>query len=224
VERLHKAIQSVKIMAPPTNCLSPIGEEAILAGLRKRIQADHYEAVTRPPSVYRGNPFQVEVGLAYGGDLPGDELIELYRLANRVPLQYQASACAINKSVMTVDWRSYGLQMSKGALPNGPLLLMVHIASVWVPFTSESKEAIAHYPEIVKELRLALMEAGRRLGAHIRRGKRADAELKKKSYIDKFIPHIGIALREILALPDKDEKKIVASLRDILERSREKLG
>jgi DNA topoisomerase-6 subunit B len=100
---------------------------------------------------------------------------------------------------------------------------MVHIASVWVPFTSESKEAIAHYPEIVKELRLALMEVGRRLGAHIRRRRRVDAEAKKKSYIDKFIPHIGIAVREILGLSDKEESKVVASLREILEKSRESL-
>jgi DNA topoisomerase-6 subunit B len=221
VERLHKALQGAKLMAPPTNCLSPIGEEAIRAGLQKRIPADYVDAVTRPPAVYRGNPFQVEVGLAHGGGLPAEELIELYRLANRVPLQYQSSACAITKAVMTVDWRSYGLQMSKGALPSGPMVLMVHIASVWVPFTSESKEAIAHYPEIVKELRLALMEVGRRLGVHIRHRRRAADEAKKKSYIDKFIPHIGIALKEILALSDKQETRVVTTLRATLERSRE---
>jgi len=223
VERLHKALQSVKIMAPPTNCLSPIGAEAIKSGLQKRFQAEFFDAVTRPPAVYRGNPFQIEVGLAYGGSLPADELIELFRLANRVPLQYQASACAINKAVMTVDWRSYGLTMSKGALPAGPLVLMIHIASVWVPFTSESKEAIAHYPEIVKELRLALMEVGRRLGIHIRHRRRAADEAKKKGYIDKFIPHIGIALREILALSEKQEGRVVTTLRNTLERSREKM-
>ena len=224
VERLHKAFQAVKIMSPPTNCLSPIGEEAIVAGLKKRFEADYFEAVTRPPAVYRGNPFQVEVGLAYGGKLPAEELIELYRLANRVPLQYQASACAITKAAMTVDWRAYGLQMSKGALPSGPMVLMIHIASVWVPFTSESKEAIAHYPEIVKELRLALMEVGRKLSAHIRHRRRSEAEAKKRSYIDKFIPHIGIALKEILALSDKEEKRVVDTLRHTLERSREALG
>lgn len=223
VERLHKALGAAKIMAPPTNCLSPIGEEAMTAGLAKRFRAEHYDAVTRPPAVYRGNPFLVEVGLAYGGEIPGDELIEMYRFANRVPLQYQASACAITKAVMTVDWRSYGIAMSKGALPAGPMALMVHIASVWVPFTSESKEAIAHYPEIVKELRLALMEVGRRLASHIRHRRKADAEAKKKSYIDKFIPHIGIALREILSLSEKEQGKVVAVLRDTLERSREKM-
>ncbi len=222
VERLHRAIQSVKIMAPPTNCLSPIGAEAIKAGLQKRFGADFFDSVTRPPAVYRGNPFQVEVGLAYGGSLPADELIELFRLANRVPLQYQASACASTKAVLSVDWASYGIQKSKGALPSGPMVLMVHIASVWVPFTSESKEAVAHYPEIIKELRLALMEVGRRLGVHVRRRRNALDEAKKKSYIDKFIPHIGIALKEILSLSDKDEIEVVTVLRDTLERSREK--
>jgi len=125
--------------------------------------------------------------------------------------------------VMSVDWRGYGMQMSKGALPSGPMVLMVHIASVWVPFTSESKEAIAHYTEIVKELRLALMEVGRRLGVHIRRGKREAAEAKKRGYIDKFIPHIGIALREILSLKEKETDKVVKNLRTVLERSRENM-
>ena len=223
IEKIHKAFTKVRIMAPPTNCLSPVGEEALLKGLKARFKADFYDAVTRPPAVYRGNPFQVEVALAHGGALPGDELIDLFRFANRVPLQYQASACAITKAVMSVDWRGYGMQMSKGALPSGPMVLMVHIASVWVPFTSESKEAIAAYTEIVKELRLALMEVGRRLGMHIRRGKREAAEAKKRGYIDKFIPHIGIALREILKLKDKETDRVVANLRTVLERSRENM-
>jgi DNA topoisomerase-6 subunit B len=222
-ERIHKAFTKVKIMAPPTACLSPVGEPALLKGLRARFKAEYYDAVTRPPAVYRGNPFQVEVALAHGGDLPADELIDVFRFANRVPLQYQASACAVTKAVLSVDWRSYGMQMSKGALPAGPMVLMLHIASVWVPFTSESKEAIAHYPEIIKELRLALMEVGRRLGVHIRRGKREAAEAKKRGYIDKFIPHIGIALTEILGLKQKETDKVVANLKTVLERSRENM-
>ncbi|MBN2370946.1 MAG: DNA topoisomerase VI subunit B [Vicinamibacteria bacterium] len=223
VERLHAVLQNVKLMSPATNCLSPIGEESIRAGLSKRFVADYVDAVTRPPSVYRGNPFQVEIGLAYGGDIPADELIDLYRLANRVPLQYQSSACAITKAVLSVDWRAYAMSMSKGALPTGPMILMIHIASVWVPFTSESKEAIAHYPEIIRELRLALMELGRRLASHIRHRRRVADEAKKKSYIDKFIPHIGIALRQILALAEREEKRIVTTLRQTLERSRERM-
>lgn len=219
-ERLYKAINSVKIMSPPTNCLSPIGEEQIVAGMKKEIPAAFYTAITRTPAVYRGNPFQVEVGMAYGGSLPADELVDLLRFANRVPLQYQQSGCAITKAVLSIDWRSYGLSMSKGALPTGAMALFVHIASVWVPFTSESKEAIAAYPEIMKELRLALQDCGRRLGAHIRAHRREAEEEKKKSYIERYIPHIGIALREILGFPEKVEAELVTTLREVLERSR----
>ncbi|MBP1596224.1 MAG: topoisomerase subunit [Acidobacteria bacterium] len=219
-ERLFNAINSVKIMSPPTGCISPIGEEQILSGMRKEIPASFFTAITRNPAVYRGNPFQIEVGMAYGGELPSDELIDLLRFANRVPLQYQQSACAITKAALSVDWRKYGLSMAKGALPTGPMALFVHIASVWVPFTSESKEAIAAYPEIMRELRLALQDCGRRLGVHIRANRRAVEEEKKKSYIERYIPHIGIALRDILGLPEKVEEELVATLREVLERSR----
>jgi len=220
VEKVFRAIPEVKIMAPPTNCLAPIGEEAIVSGLKKRIEADFYEASTRSPSVYRGNPFQVEIGVAYGGSLPAEELAEVYRVANRVPLQYQASACAITKAVVGTDWRNYGMQQSRGAPPTGPMVLFIHIASVWVPFTSESKEAIAHYPEILRELRLGLQEVGRKLGAHIRRRKREAAETKKLAYIQKYIPQIGIALQDILSLTDRQRDKTVKVLTDTLERSR----
>jgi DNA topoisomerase-6 subunit B len=217
---LFKAINKTKIMNPPTDCLSPIGEALILAGLKKQIEADFYTSVTRPPSVYRGNPFQIEAGLAYGGSLPGDKLARVLRYANRVPLLYQQSACAITRSVLTTGWRNYALQQSAGALPTGPLIIMVHMASVWVPFTSESKEAIAHYPEIIKEVRLALQECGRRLAVFIRRRRKAVESERKKAYIHKYIPHIAIALREMLELTDNQEKKIVTQLTDVLERSR----
>jgi DNA topoisomerase-6 subunit B len=219
-ERLFKAISSVKIMSPPTNCLSPIGEDQILKGLQKEIDASFYTAITRSPAVYRGNPFQVEIGMAYGGSLASEELVDLLRFANRVPLQYQQSACAITKAVLGIDWRSYGLGQSKGALPAGPMVLFVHIASAWVPFTSESKEAIAAYPEIMRELRLALQDCGRKLAGHIRAHRLAVDEEKKKSYIEKYIPHIGIALREILGLSQKAETEVVGTLKDVLERSR----
>jgi DNA topoisomerase-6 subunit B len=217
---LFKAINKTKIMNPPTDCLSPIGEALILAGLKKQIEADFYTSVTRPPSVYRGNPFQIEAGLAYGGSLPADKLARVLRYANRVPLLYQQSACAITRSVLTTGWRNYALQQSAGALPTGPLIIMVHMASVWVPFTSESKEAIAHYPEIIKEVRLALQECGRRLAAFIRRRRKVAESERKKAYIHKYIPHIAIALREMLELTDNQEKRIVTQLTDVLERSR----
>jgi DNA topoisomerase-6 subunit B len=220
VELLFKAIPQVKIMAPPTACLSPIGEELFQRCLEQRIEADYFSTVTRSPAVYRGNPFQIEVGLAYGGGLPGDEPVSLYRFANRVPLQYQQSACAITKSVLSVDWKKYGLQQSRGALPVGPMVVLVHIASVWVPFTSESKEAVASYPEILKEVRLALMEAGRRVGVFVRKRRREADELKKRAYIERYIPAIGEALQDILGFTDVKRDRTVARLKTILERSR----
>jgi DNA topoisomerase-6 subunit B len=220
VRRLLDAIAATKIPAPPTDCLSPIGEELVMAGLKSGVEADFYTSVTRPAAVYRGNPFQVEVGLAYGGQLPGDELAKVLRFANRVPLLYQNSACAVTKSVLTSNWRSYGLQQSRGALPTGPLVILVHIASVWVPFTSESKEAVAHYPEIIKELKLALQEAGRHLARYVRRRQREKDAAQKASYIQKYIPHIGDALQDILTLDDGDREEVIAVLTDTLERSR----
>jgi DNA topoisomerase-6 subunit B len=220
-EALYTAIQAAKLMAPPSNVISPIGDDLLIEGLKKQITADFYAATSRSPAVYRGNPFLVEAALAYGGGhLPGDELITMIRFANRVPLLYQQSACAITKSVVGTTWKNYGIQQSRGALPTAPMVLMVHIASVWVPFTSESKEAVASYPEITKEIRLALQDVGRKLGLYIRRGLReADAE-KKRSYIEKYIPHIGIALQEILGIDDKRKEKVCATLKDTLERSR----
>jgi len=220
VQKLLDAVAETRIPNPPTDCLSPIGSELILAGLRQGFDAEFFTAVSRPPAVYRGNPFQVEVGLAYGGKLEADSLARVLRFANRVPLLYQAGACAVHKAVLTNNWRSYGLQQSKGALPTGPLVIFVHMASVWVPFTSESKEAVAHYPEIIKEIKLALQEAGRQLHRHIRRRVREKEALKKQSYIQKYIPHIGDALRDILGLQADEREEVVAVLTDTLERSR----
>ena len=220
VESLFRAIPKVKIMAPPTSSIVPIGEALILEGLKQAVKADFYTSTTRPPAVYRGNPFIVEAGLAYGGDLPAEELIDLWRFANRVPLQYQQSACAITRGALTTDWHNYGMQQSKGALPLGPMVLFVHVASVWVPFTSESKEAVASYPEIIRELKLGLQEVGRRLGGFLRHRQRLAEAEKKRSYIESYIPHIGIALREILGLSKAEEEKVVTTLTETLEKSR----
>ncbi len=187
-EALFKAINTVKLMRPPTDCLSPIGEEQIVAGLRKEIQADFYTAVTRNPEVYRGNPFQVEAGLAYARPsaedaLGADDPVRLLRFANKVPLLYMAGACAVSKAAAAMNWKNYGLPQPRGSLPLGPALILVHIASVWVPFTSESKEAIAHYPEIIREITFALQECGRRLSVFLSRRRREAEQERKRNYI-----------------------------------------
>ena len=196
-EALYTAIQHVKIMAPPTDCLVPIGSRAMLAGLLRGVKAEFFTAATRPAAVYRGNPFAIEVGLAYGGDLKADEQARVIRFANRVPLLYQQSACAAFKSVVETGWKNYGLQQPRNSLPVGPLVVMIHMASVWVPFTSESKEAIADYDEIRKEMTLALKECGRKLGTYLRRRQRMRRETERRSVFERYIGEIAKACEGI---------------------------
>jgi len=257
-EELHKAIAATKLMNPPTNCLSPIGDELMRKGLvsflnviesegetgdenvqldldsagvkpaRKagraaapgkgkaepapahvpdapteegveRIKGHNYfiATVTRPPRVYRGNPFQVEVGLAYGGSWPPDKTIELFRFANRVPLLFQRGACGITEAIARTDWRNYLLSQRRGSLPVGPMALLVHVASVWVPFTSESKEAVAHYPDILREIQLAAQECGRKLATFIRKRKAADYQAQRRSIFELYIEEVATAIGKI---------------------------
>ena len=219
-EKLIEGIKKTKIIAPSVDCISPIGQELLEKGLKKEINAEFYTAVTRPPEVYRGNPFIVEAGIAYGGEQNAEESMKLLRYANRVPLLYQQGACAVTRSIINTVWHNYGLSQSRGALPVGPVTVVVHIASVWVPFTSESKEAIAHYPEIIKEIKLALQECGRKLASYVGKKRRLQFEGKKRDYIKMFIPHVGEALQELLKLKDADEKKIEELLEEILEKKR----
>ena len=228
-QALHTGINETKIMAPPSDCISPIGAEQLEQGLKRVVQAKFYASCSRSPAVYRGNPFLIEAALAYGtknapagdnGDSNKESLIRLIRVANRVPLLYQQSACAIYKGALDINWRNYQLSQSRGALPAGPVVLMVHIASVWVPFTSESKEAIAHYPEIIKEIKLAIQECGRKLGIYLRKQKRIQQEMIKRSYIETYLPHIGQALQDILTLKQRQVDAVVDNLKIVLEKSR----
>ena len=270
VDRLYEAIQGTKISAPKTDCIAPIGEELLLKGLHQVVPGEFYAAATRPPNVYRGNPFQIEVAIAYGGAtaaqrITKETLIELIgetdlrtlrqflihtfdgigsgaaerilkeadlatrlspgklavkqidllheslrnlnlgegqtmnvlRYANRVPLQFQSAACAITQSILGTNWRPYGLSQSRGSLPHGPVTVMIHMASVWVPFTSESKEAIASYPEIQKELRLGLQAVGRKLGMYLRRRIRVRQEGERRNIFLRYLGEVANAVSEI---------------------------
>ena len=249
-EALYRAIQSTKIMAPPSNCISPIGERAILHGLYKQIKGEFYTAVTRPPAVYRGNPFLIEAGLAYGkapeqapekpeqprvalaeGEQQDNdnELARVIRYANRVPLLYQQSACSTFKAVLDTTWRNYGVPQSRGALPAGPMVIFIHMASVWVPFTSESKEAIADYDEIRKEIKLALQECGRRLGVFLRRREHAKSEFRRRNIFELYIEEVVEACNRLKGgkLPKeklKEQLQKIAAKRTGGQKTDEALG
>ena len=212
-EKILQGIQKTKIIAPPTDCLSNIGEELLEKGLRKEIKAEFYCATSRAPSVYRGNPFIIEVAVAFGGEIPKEEKANILRFANRVPLLYQEGGCAMAKSIMETSWKPYGLQQSGDSIPFGPVVILVHMASVWVPFTSESKEAIAHYPEIIKEIKLALQECGRLLGTYVRKKYRISEQIERANMFEKYIPEIAASL-SVLANENMD--KILKGLQKML--------
>ena len=214
-EALYNAIQGTKIIAPPTDCLNPIKEEALIKGLKKEINAEFYCAITRPPSVYRGNPFLIEVGLAYGGTLEKEEHVKIMRFANRVPLLYQQGACATSESIVDTAWKNYGVSQSKDSIPVGPIVMVVHMVSVWVPFTSEAKEAIAHYPEIIKEMKLALQEAGRQMYSYIRKNVRAREQQERVNLFEKYIPELASALSD---LSGEKKTQIEEGLQKVLKK------
>ena len=214
-EKLLHGIQQTKIIAPPTDCLSPIGMELLEKGLRKEIKAEFYCATSRAPSVYRGNPFIIEAGIAYGGEIPKDERANILRFANRVPLLYQEGACAMAKSIMETNWKPYGLQQSGDSIPVGPAVIVVHMSSVWVPFTSESKEAIAHYNEIIKEIKLALQECGRLLGTYVRKKTRISDQMERANMFEKYIPEVADSL-SVLSGVKKD--RILEKLQKMLAK------
>ena len=222
-EKLYEGIQKTKIIAPPTDCISPIGAEELERGLRKEINAEFYCSTTRPASVYRVNPFLVEAALAFGGEQDGESAVRIMRFANRVPLLYQQGACAITNSIQNTSWKTYGLQQSRNSLPVGACTVVVHMTSVWVPFTSESKEALAHYEEIVKEIKLALQDCGRKLASFVNKKRRIGDEAKKRSYIQKYIPHVADALKEIVGFDEIKKKEIEDNLYTMLEQVRGEL-
>ena len=200
------AIKQVKIMAPETDCLSPIGPSLIKKGLKNvlgEIKAAFYAPpVTREPRVNAGHPFLVEVGIVYGGELRKDDPVQILRFANRVPLMYQQGACVITKAIETVDWRRYGLEQRGGqGIPYGPAIMLVHVASTKIPFTSESKEAVADIEVIRQEIELALKACGRSLKTHLSKVSRKEKTKLKFEIVAEIIPKIAEKSAKIVKKP-----------------------
>jgi len=222
LKRLLEAMQAVRVPAPPAQqCLSPIGEDLICRGLEKEIQLDFIKARTRPSAVYGGHSFIVEAAIGYGGRIPPEGNAMILRFANRVPLLYQQGACAITDCVSQVNWKNYGL--AQQGLPMGPVLIMVHVASTNVPFTSESKDAIASIPEIEREIILVLQELGREVKRYLARRDKKKQQDDRARAICSVIPEIAAKVSEIVELPPLDTtpiegrimRKVVAKKRTV---------
>ncbi|MFQ5907346.1 MAG: DNA topoisomerase VI subunit B [Thermoplasmata archaeon] len=220
-KRVHAAFRRVKIMAPPTDCLSPIGERLIRTGLRNvvgTLRPEFYAPpITRPPTVYGGHPFQVEVGIVYGGDLPSEQPVEILRYANRAPLLYQQGACATTQAIESVDWRRYGLEQRGGrGMPYGPAMILVHVCATRVPFTSEAKEAIAPIPEIVAEVVRALQESGRRLRSHMSKKARRTKTKEKFEIVRAVLPLMAEKSAGIVGQPTPDITRTIAKIMNVI--------
>ncbi|GIQ99999.1 MAG: hypothetical protein CM15mP8_1970 [Methanobacteriota archaeon] len=200
-ERLFNG-KPVKLLNPPTNCLSPIEEMLIKKGLSKTIDSRYATTMTRAPNVSQGNPYQVEVGLIFGGDMAADKPVEVLRFANRVPLMYQQGGCLLTKAIESVDWRQYGLDQAGGkGVPKGPAAILVHLASTNVQFTSEAKEALADNAEVMEEVRKAMLEMGRGLRKHLEKKKKMAKTKEKFELINDILPAIAKKSAQILDRP-----------------------
>ena len=212
-ERLLKG-KPVKLLNPPTSCLSPIEELLIKKGLSKTIDSKFVTTMTRAPSVTQGNPFQVEVGLIFGEGMAADKPVEILRFANRVPLMYQQGGCLLTKAIESVDWRQYGLEQAGGrGVPKGPAAILVHLASTNVQFTSEAKEALSDNETVMEEARKAMLEMGRGLRKHLEKQKKMGKTKEKFELINDIIPAIAEKSASLLDLPVPD---LAASITKIM--------
>lgn len=220
-EKLLAALHTASLVSPSSDCLSPIGSMLIKRGLRNVLGDLRPEffapPVSRPPKVRGGFPFMVEVGLVYGGGLPADQPIQILRFANRVPLLFQQGACAITNAIASMDWRRYGLDQKGGSgVPIGPALILVHVASTKVPFTSEAKEAVAEDPELDKELTLALQAAARHLRTHLSRRSRRDFASEKFAIILKILPKLAEKTSHLVGKQTPDLTAVITRIMDVV--------
>jgi DNA topoisomerase-6 subunit B len=220
-KRILAAIRDVKIMAPPLDCLSPIQGRLIKKGLKNvlsNLRPEFYcPPITREPKVYSGHPFVVEVGVVYGGELASEKPVDILRFANRVPLLFQQGACAITSAIESVDWRRYGLDQRGGhGIPSGPAVVLVHVASSKVPFTSESKDAIANIPEIIEEIKLSLQACARSLKTHLNKKVTKSKTREKFDIVQKILPQIAKKSASIVHKPIPSLEATITKIMNIV--------
>ena len=212
-KKLVDAFQKIKLLPPPTDCLSPIDDLLIKKGLSKAIDSRFASTVTRLPTVSQGNPFQIEVGLVFGGDLSAEGPIEVLRFANRVPLMYQQGGCALTKAIESINWKQYGLDHPGGkGLPKGAAAVFIHLASTNVQFTSEAKEAVSDNEEVSAEIRKGLLEVGRGLKNHLKKNTQRKKAREKFELVNVILPEIAKKTSKILGREEPDLAPVITQI------------
>ncbi len=218
-KKVFQAIQNTDLMAPSTKSVLTVGEESLSKSINRLGQVDFFSVVTRKPTICDFKPVVIEVALARFINR-GDEAspVQLLRFANRVPLQFDKSGCAVTWAIESVNWKSYGLGQPKDSLPQGPYVFAVSVVSPFIKFKNASKETIDGSEELVEEIRRALMQAGQKLSKHIRHEvKEADLE-RKLAHIEQFGPILVEKLVNIVGASESRKKKAEEGLKKILGR------
>jgi DNA topoisomerase-6 subunit B len=83
-----------------------------------------------------------------------------------------------------------------------------------VPFTSEGKEAIAAYPEIIKDIKLALQDAGRELAGFVRSQRKSREGQMRRQLFERYIPVVAESLEK---LTGKDKGPIETKLETMVK-------
>ena len=183
--KLADALQKFEdFLAPDPSCLAPLGEEPLSKGIMKFFNPEFAAVWQRNASAYSGFPFIVEMGIAYGGDIPPNGL-KVYRFANRIPLLYDEGSDVVLKIVNETEWARYKI---KG---DPPLVIVSHICSTRIPYKTVGKENVADRPELERELKNALQYLARKLAVYMSRQGAADMAKKRANLYSKYVPLIA---------------------------------
>lgn len=221
---IFQAVQNTKMSNPSTQSVLTIGEERLSKSIQRLGNVDFFSVITRKPTICDHKPVVVETAVARFSDSKQAQeeseasTIQLLRFANRVPLQFDKSSCAITKSVESVNWKAYGLNQSKNSLPTGPYVFAVSVTSPFIKFKNASKETIDASEELVDEIRRTLMQAGQKLSRHIRREQKAHELERKMQYIERFVPILIKKLADITSASTARVKKAEKGITKILGR------
>ena len=216
-EEIVKAIETIKFLAPASEGLQPIDEEHIKKAVLNILDPEFQFVLTRPPKVYSGGiPFQVEVALAYGGHAgrPNETGVkaEIMRFANRSPLLFDAGGCALTEAVKEVDWKRYGVK----DFENSPITVFINMISTHIPYTSAGKQTVAAEAEVIKEIKFALMDVGRKFQMFYSRQRREGEKEARRQMLLKYGTELAEGLAK-LSGKNPDPKKIYKELITLVE-------
>jgi DNA topoisomerase-6 subunit B len=208
IVRLMQNLKKFKEFLPPdASCLSPLGEELLKAGIMKELKPEYLVVNQRKPSTYAGHPFIIEIGIAYGGEVPKKGSFIIYRFANKIPLLYDEASDVSYRVINSMNWRRYKVS------PDMPIAIVVHICSTKVPYKTVGKEFIADRPEVRREVANALREVSRQLQRFLSKREHVDREKRRLSVFAKYLPRIA-EFSTILAEKEKqpDIQRLIKSV------------